>query len=63
MDVSGIARLSTDMATEKTSAAVQVAVLKKSMDIQEMAIETLLETALPPLPANQNIGRTVNTTA
>ena len=62
LSVSGIASLSTEMATEKTMAAVEVAVLKKGMDLQADTATALLE-AIPALPANPNIGRNVNTTA
>lgn len=62
VSVSGIASLSTEMATEKTQAAVEVAVLKKSMDLQADTAAMLID-AIPALPANPNIGRNVNTTA
>ncbi|MCM1129135.1 MAG: YjfB family protein [Oxalobacter formigenes] len=62
MSVSGIASLSTEMATERTREAVDVAVLKKSMDLQADTAMALIE-AMPALPANPNIGRNVNTTA
>ena len=62
MDVSSIARLSTDMANERTSAAVETAMLKQAIDLQEMVVTQLLE-AVPALPANPNIGRNINTTA
>lgn len=62
MDVSSIASWSTQMANEKTAVAVEVAMLKKSMDLQEMSVALLLD-AVPALPSNPNIGRNVNTTA
>ena len=62
VSVSGIASLSTEMATERTAAAVDVAVLKKSMDLQADTAAMLID-AIPALPANPNIGRNVNTTA
>lgn len=62
MDVSAITSLSTAMANERTEVALGVAVLKKSMDLQSTAAEALIE-AIPPLPANPNIGRNINTTA
>lgn len=62
MDVSSIASLSTAMATEKTGVAVETAVFKQAIDQQEMAAALLLE-AIPPLPANPNIGRNINTSA
>ncbi|MDL2283984.1 YjfB family protein [Oxalobacter sp. OttesenSCG-928-P03] len=62
MDVSSIARLSTDMANERTSVAVGTAVLKQAIDLQEMVVTQLLD-AIPALPANPNIGRNINTTA
>jgi len=62
MDVSGIASWSTQMANEKTAVAVEVAMLKKAFDLQEIGLTLLLE-AVPALPANPNVGRNVNTTA
>ena len=62
MDVSSIASLSTAMANERTQVAVNVAVLKQSIELQETAAQLLIE-AIPPLPANPNIGRNINTTA
>ena len=62
MDVNQIASLATSMAAAKTSESVNVLMLKKALDSQASAAVGLLQ-ALPPLPANPNIGRNVNTTA
>ena len=62
MDVSQIASLATSMAAAQTSDSVNVLMLKKALNSQAAAAVGLLQ-ALPPLPANPNIGRNVNTTA
>lgn len=51
MDVSAIASLATQMSQVQTSEAVQVAVLKKAMDIQEQSALQLLQ-AVPNNPPN-----------
>ncbi len=51
MDVSAIASLSTQMSQVQTADAVQVAVLKKAMDIQEQSALQLLQ-AVPNNPPN-----------
>lgn len=69
MEVTDIARLATTMASTATSQAVNVAVLKKAMDIQASSAATLLQ-ALPPVtPAASSanlpphLGQNINTTA
>ena len=49
MDVSSIAALATDMSQTQTEQAVQVAVLKKAMDMQEQSALQLLQ-AVPVNP-------------
>jgi hypothetical protein len=51
MDVSAIASLATQMSQVQTADAVQVAVLKKAMDIQEQSALQLLQ-AVPNNPPN-----------
>ena len=51
MDVSAIASLATQMSQVQTADAVQVAVLKKAMDIQEQSALQLLQ-AVPGNPAH-----------
>lgn len=62
MDVTQIASLATSMASARTSDSVNVLMLKKALNTQAAAAVGVLQ-ALPPLPANPNIGRNVNTTA
>ncbi|ALU89954.1 YjfB family protein [Herbaspirillum rubrisubalbicans] len=62
MDVNQIASLATNMASAQTSDSVNVLMLKKALNTQAAAAVGVLQ-ALPPLPANPNIGRNVNTTA
>ena len=65
MDVSSIVSISTSMAAEKTSVAAHVSVLKKAINLQELATMCLIDAipTIPTLPANPNIGRNINTTA
>lgn len=51
MDVSAIASVATEMSQVRTADAVQVAVLKKAMDIQEQSALQLLQ-AVPSNPPN-----------
>jgi Putative motility protein len=51
MDVSAIASLATQMSQAQTADAVQVAVLKKAMDVQEQSALQLLQ-AIPNNPPN-----------
>ena len=49
MDVSAIASLATEMSQNQTAQAVQIAVLKKAMDIEAQSAMQLLE-AVPSNP-------------
>jgi len=67
MDVTGIARIATEMANFNAKEAVGIAVLKKAMDINAAGALALIE-AIPDnsqsasnLPLN--LGRNINTTA
>ncbi|NUU01748.1 YjfB family protein [Herbaspirillum robiniae] len=62
MDVSQIASVATSLASAQTSDQVNVLMLKKALNTQAAAAIGVLQ-SLPPLPANPNIGRNVNTTA
>lgn len=65
MEVTDVARLATTMASTATAEAVNVAVLKKAMNIQADSATALLQ-ALPPVtPANlpPHLGQNINTTA
>jgi hypothetical protein len=62
MDISAVASTATSLATAKDSDALNVVMLKKALDMQAVLAADLLE-SLPALPANPNIGRTINTTA
>ncbi|SEF82656.1 YjfB family protein [Nitrosomonas ureae] len=67
MDVTGIARIATEMANFNTKEAVGIAVLKKAMDINAASALALIEAipdnsqSAPNLPLN--LGRNINTTA
>ena len=64
MDVNSIANLATNMAQERTSQAVGVAVLKKALDVQASSAMALIA-ALPPTPQSlpPNLGQSVNVAA
>jgi hypothetical protein len=64
MDTSSIARLSTDLATTRTEAAVATTVLRKALDIEAQGALALLD-ALPPRPATNppHLGQHVDTFA
>ena len=57
MDVSAIASLATEMSQNQTAQAVQIAVLKKAMDIEAQSAMQLLE-AVPSNP--QHLGNNVD---
>lgn len=64
MDVSGIAALATDLTQAKTAQAVQLAVLKKAMDIQAQGAMQLIQAAARVVPGNPpNLGNRVDTFA
>lgn len=61
-----IIKTATTLEQNKVAEAVQMNVLKKSMDIQASAVTTLLETvppAQPPLATQGALGTQVNTYA
>lgn len=62
MDIGNIPAVASALSAAKTSDAVTTAVLKKALDTQAATAVGLLQ-ALPPVPANPNIGRNVNTVA
>lgn len=63
MDVSNIASAATAMSNTQTSNAVQMAVLKKAMDIGTNSAEQLIE-AIPQAGANPpNLGNKIDTWA
>lgn len=67
MDVSlsqSIVSTAAGLASEKTSDAVNVAVLKKAIDIQQSSAEQLLQALpQPPLATSGSLGTQVNTFA
>ncbi|HPU80161.1 YjfB family protein, partial [Accumulibacter sp.] len=52
MDVSGIASVATEMSQARTVDAVQIAVLKKALDIQAQGAMQLVEAAAQVIPNN-----------
>jgi len=62
MDVSGIASVATEMSQARTADAVQLAVLKKAMDIQAQGALQLIQSASQVIGNNpSNLGNKVNT--
>jgi hypothetical protein len=64
MDTSAIASLATDMAQARTQQAVQVAVLKKAMDVQASGALQLIAAAAQVVTNNPpHLGNSVDTFA
>ena len=63
MDTSAIATLATDMATLRTGQAVQMAVLKKAMDLQGQGAIQLLTSAVQSYNNPPHLGGSVDTFA
>ena len=64
MDVSGIAAVATDLSQSRTAAAVQIAVLKKAMDIQGQGAMQLIQAASQVITNNPaNLGNRIDTFA
>lgn len=64
MDVSGIAALATDLSQSRIADAVQIAVLKKAMDIQSQGAMQLIQAATQVMSQNPpNLGTRVDTFA
>ena len=64
MDTIGIAALASDMSQTRIQGAVQLAVLKKAMDIEAQGAMQLVEAAVQAMPSNPpNLGKGVDTFA
>lgn len=64
MEVSGIAALATEMSQTRNSGAVQVAVLRKALDIQEENAKQLIDAASQVVGNNPaHLGNRIDTTA
>ena len=64
MEVSGFAALATEMSQTRTAGTVQVAVLRKSLDIQEANAMQLLEAASQVIPSSPpHLGKRIDTSA
>ncbi|MEF8717277.1 MAG: YjfB family protein [Candidatus Accumulibacter necessarius] len=64
MDVSAIASMATEMSQARTAESLQVAVLKKALDIQEQGALQLIEAASQVIPSNPpHLGNDVDTFA
>ena len=61
MDTIGIAALASHMSQTRIQGAVQLAVLKKAMDIEAQGAMQLLEAAVQAMPSNPpNLGNQVD---
>ena len=65
MDTSAIASLATELSQARTGDAVQIAVLRKAMDIEAACALQLLQALSPPVPVNNppHLGNRVDTYA
>jgi hypothetical protein len=64
MDVSTIASAATELAQTNTAQAVQLAVLKKAMDVEAQGAMQLVQAAAQVIPVNPpNLGNQVDTFA
>lgn len=65
MDTSAIASLASDLSQTRTAGAVQIAVLKKAMDIEANGALQLLQALPAPMLVNNppNLGNNVDTFA
>ncbi|WP_006788391.1 YjfB family protein [Thiorhodospira sibirica] len=69
MDVNAIASLATQLSQQKLAQQLDIAVIKKTLEVQEQSLDSLLGTmnvALEAPPSTQlpaNLGNYINTTA
>jgi hypothetical protein len=64
MDTISIAALATDLSQARTEQAVQLAVLKKAMDVQAQGAMLLVEAAAQVIPNNPpHLGNSIDTFA
>ena len=66
MEISGIANLATSMKAAATQQEVEIAVLKKTMEVQAASGAALVEALQPPAASNNlppHLGQNINTSA
>jgi hypothetical protein len=63
MDIGNIPAVASALSAAETADAVSMTMLKKALNTQAAAAIGVLQALPPPLPANPNIGRNVNTVA
>lgn len=64
MDISGITNLATSMSQSKTADEVQMAVLKKAIDISAQGALQLIQAASNVIPSNPpHLGNNIDTVA
>ena len=64
MDVNAIASMATEMSQSRLEQTVQLAVLKKAIDLEGRSALQLVQSAAQSMPNNPpNLGNTIDTTA
>jgi Putative motility protein len=63
VDVSAITSLATQMSQQRTSQAVDLAILKKAMNLQASAAMTLIASVTPSTSLPSHLGQNVNIVA
>ncbi|MEF8700225.1 MAG: YjfB family protein [Candidatus Accumulibacter sp. UW26] len=64
MEVTGIAAVATEMSQARTADAVQMAMFRKVLDVQEQSAMQLIEAASRVIPSNPpNLGNHIDTSA
>ena len=63
MDIAGIAAVASQISQQRTAQAVDVAVMKKAMDLQQNTVSTLIASVTPASALPPHLGQNVNTVA
>jgi hypothetical protein len=63
VDVSALTSLATQMSQQRTSQAVDLAILKKAMNLQASAAMTLIASVTPSTSLPSHLGQNVNIVA
>lgn len=65
MEINGIVNLATAMAAERNTQAVELAVLRKAMDVQSSSATALLDAipSVPPVNLPAHLGQNIDTVA
>ena len=63
MEISGIARLATALAQQRTAQAADVALLKKALQMQQQSAATMLSALTPAQDLPSHLGQNLNVVA